>query len=181
MKSVHGLILCGGKSTRMGQDKTSVMLQGKPLLTYSIELFASLNIDFHLSVNPNQKELIENYPSVIDQFEAVGPLGGILTGLKSIGKDLLIIPVDMPQLTKNLLLKLVDAFGNHELVRCFQRNGRIEPFPSLWKSEATSLLNELLDERELSLQKCITRLPHHLSDSTDSEVFRNLNYPEDLG
>ena len=59
MKPIHGLILCGGKSTRMGQDKTSVLLQGKPLLTHSIELFASLNIDFNLSVNPNQKELIE--------------------------------------------------------------------------------------------------------------------------
>jgi molybdopterin-guanine dinucleotide biosynthesis protein A len=97
----------------MGQDKTSVLLQGKPLLTHSIELFASLNIDFHLSVNPNQKDLIENYPSVIDQFDAVGPLGGILTGLKSIRKDLLIIPVDMPQLTKNLLFRymkpLIDA------------------------------------------------------------------------
>lgn len=178
--NLHGLILCGGKSSRMRQDKSSVLFQGKPLLSYATNLFDRLGVDFHLSINSSQAQLKEHYSCIEDAFEDKGPLGGILSAMKILGKNLLVIPIDMPHLNQSLLNHLIDARDTHEMVRCFQLNGRLEPFPSIWKASSNDRLEQFIREDQLSLQECIAQLPHELIDCDDSTSFRNMNSPQDL-
>lgn len=178
--NLHGLILCGGKSSRMRQDKSSVLFQGKPLLFYATNLFDRLGVDFHLSINSSQAQLKEHYSCIEDAFEDKGPLGGILSAMKILGKNLLVIPVDMPHLNQSLLNQLIDTGDRHEMVRCFQLNERLEPFPSIWRASSAEKLELFIREDQLSLQNCITQLPHQLIDCDDSTSFRNMNSPRDL-
>lgn len=180
MDSVKGLILCGGKSSRMGQDKTEVNFRGTSLISHATALFESLQMEYFLSINSNQTELNTNYPCVEDQYKEVGPLGGIVSALETLNSKLLVIPVDMPLLNPNLLKHLLEAQDIHEMVRCFQLNGRPEPFPSIWSAKATSHLKAFIQEGQFSLQKAIARLPHQMIDCNDPELFRNINSPEDL-
>lgn len=178
--NLHGLILCGGKSSRMKQDKTLVSFEGKPLLSYATYLFDELGIDYHLSINSGQAYLREVHPYIEDEFQDKGPLGGIVSALKNLHTNLLVIPVDMPHLNPLLLNKLIGTRDTHEMVRCFQLNERLEPFPSIWKASSTDRLEQFIREDQLSLQECIAKLPHQLIDCDDSAPFRNMNSPQDL-
>lgn len=180
MSKIQGLILCGGKSTRMGTDKTKALLKGKPLLSYSVELFKSLNMDFHLSINSSQTELYQTHQCVIDQHEEKGPLGGITSSLKALNKSLLVVPVDMPKLNAELIKELMSNSDQSKLVECFQVDERIEPFPSIWKVESLVQLEGFLNEGMLSLQQCIKHLPHQLIKTNGNSQFQNLNYPSEL-
>lgn len=180
MNSLKGLILCGGKSSRMKQDKTLVSFQGKPLIAYATNLFNELGIEYHLSINSDQVHLKEEHTSIVDEFQDKGPLGGIVSAMKQLETHLLVIPVDMPFLSQSLMKELIDTRDIQEMVRCFQLNGRLEPFPSIWKVNSTERLEQFISERQLSLQKCIAQLPHQLINSDDSALFRNMNSPQDL-
>jgi len=180
MDSIKGLILCGGKSSRMGQDKALIDFEGKTLLNHATDLFETLDIEFFLSINAGQQKLRDHYRCVEDSFEHIGPLGGIVSALRALSSNLLVIPVDMPRLSQGLMLQLAEARDIQEMVRCFQLNGRPEPFPSIWSAKAVAQLEAFIKEGQFSLQKTIARLPHQLIDCDHPELFRNINSPEDL-
>lgn len=164
----------------MGQDKTGIMFRGFTLLQQASTLFESLEMEYYLSVNARQQELKKLYACIEDELEDVGPLGGILSALKKLSSNLLIIPVDMPLLRAGLLQSLLEEREIHELVRCFRVHGRTEPFPSLWNANAIEPLEALIREGQLSVQQAISRLPHQIIDCHRPEMFSNMNRPEDL-
>ena len=180
MASLKGLILCGGKSSRMKQDKTEVVYQNRPLLSYAVELFEKMELDFFLSINQNQHSLSQIYQCIEDEYAEIGPIGGIVSAMKSLKSDLLVIPVDMPHLDPTLLEALVGKTSIHELVKCFELNGKIEPFPSIWHLQSIARLELFIAEKQLSIQRCISQLPHQLITTQETNAFRNLNFPENL-
>ncbi|MBV2209382.1 MAG: molybdenum cofactor guanylyltransferase [Thermomonas sp.] len=97
-----GLVLAGGRSSRMGQDKAALLWQGKPLLQHMQALLHAAGAQ-RVVVSGNYPE--EN--GIPDLISELGPLGG-LTSVASALPDgpLLIVPVDMPQLTPELLTTL---------------------------------------------------------------------------
>ncbi len=75
-----GIILAGGKSSRMGEDKGLVLLNGKPMIQYVIEALKGVVSDIIIISNnaSYNKFGIPVYPDIIKDK---GPVGGIFTGL----------------------------------------------------------------------------------------------------
>ena len=90
-----GLVLAGGKSRRMGQDKAQMLYEGKTWLNVATELLLSAGAE-EIWVNT---DIETAYPKVSEPFPHQGPLSGIFGGLLSTSLDLIILPVDMPTLT----------------------------------------------------------------------------------
>ena len=93
-----GLILCGGQSRRMGQDKWQLRIYGKTWAEYLASLLEPLCEKVYFS---STKELdIPNASFVIDRYPDEGPLAGWQSFAEDFpGRDLLSLPVDMPLLT----------------------------------------------------------------------------------
>lgn len=108
--SVVGLILAGGKSTRMGRDKAGLMLQGETLLARSQRVLEAVGCDSIMVSGGHVGGLVDNYPEK-------GPLGGIEAGVQFVSQHpentnstrLLVIPVDMPKLRARTLQFLLNA------------------------------------------------------------------------
>ena len=83
--SLHALLLAGGHSRRMGQNKAQLLYQGKTQLTRTIELLQQLDIPQSLSLRQDQSLPEEARGAGIevirdrDDLQNVGPLGGILS------------------------------------------------------------------------------------------------------
>lgn len=107
---VAGLILAGGKSSRMGRDKAGLMLAGETLLARSRRVLEAAGCDPIMMSGAHVGGLVDNYPEK-------GPLGGIQAGLQVLNQDpekkegtrLLVIPVDMPKLSESTLHPLLNA------------------------------------------------------------------------
>ncbi|MBV2168634.1 MAG: molybdenum cofactor guanylyltransferase [Bdellovibrio sp.] len=106
MDKVKALVLAGGKSSRMGRDKALLHYRGQRLIDVMIDLLESLVGDgSRVLVSGN----VAGYLCVPDEHPEQGPLEGLRCALPEIenGEVLLVVPVDMPLLTKACLEELL--------------------------------------------------------------------------
>lgn len=115
------IILAGGKSTRLGRDKASELLLGRPLLQRVIDRLAGL-VDEYVIVSAVGQELpqvvVPVAPSVVeDIYPETGPLGGIYTGLKAARAPVgLAVACDMPLLQRPLVAELLRLAPEYDVV-----------------------------------------------------------------
>ena len=98
-----GVVLAGGRSSRMGRDKALLPWQGRPLIEHQIALLQAAGVD-NVRVSGDRPD----YQGIADPTTHAGPLSGI-AGIAAVSQDseLLIIPVDMPRLQPSLLRRLM--------------------------------------------------------------------------
>jgi molybdopterin-guanine dinucleotide biosynthesis protein A len=107
MDELAAVILVGGKSSRMGQDKASLPYKGKRLVDVVADSIRSAGVS-RIYVSGK----IADYPSFPDLLSGCGPVSGICSCILRLSmnyKRLLFVPVDMPYLTANLIRLLVDC------------------------------------------------------------------------
>ena len=109
------IILCGGKSSRMGQDKGSMIIQDKPMIKHVLstlnhqinEVIIVLNDESRIAkygefINPQDYSFKLIF--VEDEVKNKGPMPGIMTGLRKINSEhALILPCDSPYVTSNYI------------------------------------------------------------------------------
>lgn len=112
MTSCRGLILAGGLSTRMGEDKAALRRNHQTMLEYTESLLKSVGLEVIVSGGER---------GVPDKVPQSGPLGGIYTVIKQYRVDaLLVVPVDMPLLTASLLQQLIAEGESSGTAICYQ-------------------------------------------------------------
>lgn len=103
-----GVVLAGGRSSRMGSDKALLEWQGQPLLQHMQGLLHT--------AGAGRVVVSGDYPGddiVPDRIRDIGPLGGVASVAEALPDGvLLLVPVDMPLLTPALLATLADADGD---------------------------------------------------------------------
>ena len=181
----YGLLLAGGKSSRMGQDKRLLKIEGQSLLERAIALLEQCGASRILISGD-----VDGYDCIPDLLPDCGPLGGLHAVLHFLDKEsgldgspLLVIPVDMPMLDSNTLKALLDSIGESEA--CQYEN---EIFPCVFR--LTEKLRDHLDGlfvegKELGGKRSMKALLASFSENPVSterlsdQVFKNLNHPDD--
>ena len=77
MSVLHGLVVCGGQSTRMGMDKSQLQYHGVPQREWLYELLQPLCEDVYISCNAEQAaEIGDSYPTITDAtiYRNIGPV-----------------------------------------------------------------------------------------------------------
>ncbi len=142
-----GMVLAGGQSRRMGQDKALMRYQGRTLIDNASLLLQSASCD---------KVLISrNAPGFLnDKIEDAGPLSGVHAVLDALSQpdnhngnpcELLVLPVDMPQMTPELLRILVSR-GREAEKACYVEK-RFLPFYLPVTQDTKALLANYLVEQ----------------------------------
>lgn len=106
--NIAGIVLAGGLSSRMGQDKALLLLEEQTLLTRSLQLLESLHLAQQF-VSGNYR----NFNCIPDLHKQMGPIGGIDACVKQLFEHydaLFIIPVDMPLLTVVECRQLIEEY-----------------------------------------------------------------------
>jgi molybdopterin-guanine dinucleotide biosynthesis protein A len=108
-----GVVLAGGRSSRMGRDKAMLPWQGHPLIEHLIAVLHAAGVR-EVKVSGDRPA----YHGVTDSVPQAGPIGGI-AGIAGSCEDseLLIVPVDMPRLQPALLQRLLTTASTAGCVR----------------------------------------------------------------
>ena len=100
-KNITGIILSGGKSTRMGENKSLMKLGDRTVIEHTLLLMQSLFSDVILITNTPDEYKFLNIPLYEDVYKYRGPLAGIHSGLiNSITEENFVISCDIPLITK---------------------------------------------------------------------------------
>lgn len=175
------IILAGGKSSRMGEDKGLMSLYEKPMVEYVIEV--AKKITDHIIIvsdNPNYKKF--GFPVFKDLVKEVGPIGGIYTGLKKSDKHQnLILSCDVPYVSEDLLRFLYLQSENQD-VTIPEFAGRSHQLIGYYTKDCTLVLKKQIEEKQLKIQDAFGKLNVHFVDANHfpESVFRNINSKQDL-
>lgn len=186
---ITGAILAGGMSRRLGQDKPSLLLGGRPLALWVAQALAPWVEACWLVTNQPQAHLSLGLPLVTDLRPWQGPLGGLETALFYARTPLVLAAAaDAPFPAPSLLAALASraAQGVKTALVCQTSRGP-QPFPGIYAVRLLPRLTAFLNEGGRQVQRFLEQcrplaLPQEQVERLDPEgrSFLNLNTPEDL-
>jgi molybdopterin-guanine dinucleotide biosynthesis protein A len=189
------VILAGGKSSRLGRDKASELLAGRTLLQRAVDACEGIASRYVLVKARGQALPVVRAPVPVDTLEdaypETGPLGGIYTGLVSLGDSTgdqvaLVLACDMPLLQPAMLGALLRlALGYDAVVPV--RDGLPEPLCAAYAPRCAEAAGRLLDGGAYKLAGLLDRVRTRFLDEAEWQQwdaeglsFLNVNREEDL-
>lgn len=181
-KDITGIILAGGKSSRMGTDKGFLKLNNKPFVQYSIEALKALVSEI-IIVSDNSDYDVFGLKRITDEIKEAGPVSGIYSGLEASKTDYnLILSCDIPLITSEVLKKLINAIdGTSEIIQA-ESNGKTMPLIALYKRCVKDRFKNFLkqDERRLRIAIKGCNYKNVVLDESFQNVTLNINTKEEL-
>lgn len=180
VEPLTGIILKGGKSRRMGEDKSMLLIDGKPLLMRLYESLTPLVDSVLISLAPGDCFVPAGMVGVYDEIPDQGPLMGIATALFASSTELnIVVPCDIPQVDPWTIEQLLSNCGSHQIVVPSFQEGRIEPLLGVYRKNVAKTARQLLD----SGIRRVSALFEHCSSKVvalpNTGWYYNLNTPED--
>lgn len=179
LKKLNALLLIGGKSRRMGRDKSVLEYYEQPQYQHVINLVEPLVNRVYLSVHKNQQM---DYPyTMTDNYDDLGPFGGILTALETFPDcSFLVLAVDLPFLTVENLKYLItqrDVTAKATAFYIPEKNFP-EPLACIWEH---SILPDLQESFNQKIYKPIRVLEQVQAKKVALDPFylQNINTPEE--
>ena len=156
-KHITGIILAGGKSSRMGTDKGFLMLNNKSFMQHSIDALTPLVSEIIIVSNHNNYDAF-GLKRIEDIIEDAGPLAGIYSGLiASKTKYNLVLSCDIPLINSDVLARLISGIDNTSEVIQIESNGRKMPLIALYKKSCETVFKKLLSQGERKLQFAVNQ------------------------
>lgn len=156
-KNITGVVLAGGKSSRMGTDKSLLLINNRTFIGHIIEALKPCVNDIIIIANSDIHKN-SGYKIYKDIIADHGPLGGIYTALTySSTQDNLIISCDMPFIN-NALLKYLILSSTDVQVNALTNNGNIEPLCATYDKNCLPIIKTCLKNNFLKMKNVLRQL-----------------------
>lgn len=156
-----GVILAGGQSRRMGENKAAMMFGDEPLLT-RVARRLSPAVDDLLVIGPQSLASLAPHARVVeDALPAIGPLGGLYTALSATtGARIFLIACDMPFVSLSLVRAMLAFAVTHcdVDVVALEANGRAQPLHAVYARKCLPAVERALNENDHSLHALLAQL-----------------------
>lgn len=152
-KDIYGLILTGGKSTRMGRDKGLLEYHGKPQREYLFELAGQFCESVFYSLRSDQQTDFEGSNTIIDMNEYRGPFNGILSAHETYpDKSWLVLACDLPLIDAKSIRELIINRDETKDATAFatSKTKLPEPLVAIWEPKGLKKAKNYLQEAESS-------------------------------
>jgi molybdopterin-guanine dinucleotide biosynthesis protein A len=181
------IILAGGNSVRMGENKAFIQIDGIPIITRIQSLFKELSEE--VIIVTNQKDLFKNFDSntYTDLLPDRGALGGLYTGIFfSSYPYSFCVACDMPFLKRSLVQFLIRHTKDEDALVPRTRDG-LQPLHAIYSKRCLDAIKKVMDQGKNKIidfydlvRVKIVEERDFLHLDTLRESFVNVNTPEDL-
>jgi FdhD protein len=188
---VTAAVLAGGRSMRMGVDKTLLDVDGEALLARVVEIVAGVCAEVVVVTNRPEAVAEAGIPAdvtvLVDEVAYQGPLGGLVTALKGARQEwVLAVAADMPWLNPDVVRALWDARDGAQVVVPLTDKG-LEPLLALYHRDCLPAARRALDTGRRRLvaffgDVTVAEVPVDALREVDPQLASlfNVNTPEDL-
>lgn len=183
MTTLKGLILAGGKSSRMGEDKGLINLHGLPLRISLYQMVRQAGLtDVYISCREDQLPDLAEVRTITDIFPDTGPLGAILSAFeKDPDAAWLVLACDMPLIREETIRQLVSARDISRHATAFSdENGNPQPLAAIWEPAILPIARSVFFTQNRSPRKVLLQSPIQLIIPQNPQSLTNVNDPESL-
>jgi molybdenum cofactor guanylyltransferase len=187
-KDMTGIILAGGKNSRMGTNKAFLEIDGNRLIDKTINIYREIFSEIIIVTNdPLSYIEFTDTAIVTDIYKGKGPLGGIYTGLFYSKNDHAFISAcDMPFLNKDFIIYLTGQADKFDIV-VPQLSEGFQPLHAIYSQKCLSHIKKMLIADKLKItgfykEVRLLSIPEEKITpfSQDGRLFLNVNTPEDM-
>ena len=181
-KAPIGVVLAGGRGSRMGGDKLSVGLGGRPLLDYPLSALRIVLHDVAVIAKPDVTlPPVQGVAVWLEPEEPHHPLLGIVEALAlADGRPVLVCPADLPFVTPGLIKALAGARAEGAPAVIATCRGQDQPLLGCYLPAAMPLLADAAYDGVAPVREVVASIgPQRLEVADPDELF-NVNSPEDL-
>lgn len=172
----NGLILSGGLSTRMGEDKRLINYHGKNQEQYLFDLLKPYCSEVYISLNQNQTT---DLPHIIDlDLSIKSPIVGILSAFDKNAKTAwLVVACDMPFVNQKAIEYLIKHRNPEKFATAFlnPEENFPEPLLTIYEPKILEKLRETVNQGKKSPMKVLQNLEIELLKVIDNEMLTNIN------
>jgi len=181
---LRGLVLCGGQSSRMGQDKSAMVHFLKPQAEHLADLLSTQCDEVYYSLRADQTQAshLQNYPHIIDT-QLTGPGSGIIEAFNRYpNSHWLVVACDMPYVTELSLQELIQNYQTQKVATCFKNpeNNLPEPLLAIYSPNSVAQLKSYLSQGKSCMRKFLITHDTKLVEASNSTVVTNWNSPNDI-
>lgn len=189
---LSAIILAGGQSSRMGQDKALIPLQGIPLLRRVCEVALHCASEVYVvtpwperyqDLLPDACRLLQEVP-LPGQTAPHGPLVGFAQGLAQVKTDwVLLLACDLPQLQVNVLQNWATRLEKTDknVIALLPRHAKgWEPLCGFYRRQCLPILSDFINQGGRSFQSWLAQHPVQELMIQDTQILFNCNTPADL-
>jgi molybdopterin-guanine dinucleotide biosynthesis protein A len=167
-----GVLLVGGLSSRFGSPKALAQLDGETLAQRAWRVLGEACGE-RIAVGKDADRLALPFPLLDDGTPTRAALAGVVAGLRAASTDVcVVLPVDTPLVTPELLLELADACADAAVPQT-------GPLPGAYAKSALPVLERRLAEQRLALRDALGELETRQVE-LDPALLANVNSPDDL-
>ncbi|MFY0602549.1 MAG: NTP transferase domain-containing protein [Flavobacteriaceae bacterium] len=174
---IKGLVLTGGKSTRMGRNKSELEYHGKPQKEFVKELLENQGFETYCSVQKNNG----NENEIHDTFFNLGPFGGICSAFqKDPNAAWFVLAIDVPFVNEDLVKLLLERRNPAKVATAVKGKGKQfpEPLITIFEPKAYPILLQYLAQGYSCPRKMLINSDVQIVE-IDDDLIRNINTPEE--
>tara|TARA_R110002126_G_scaffold291790_1_gene458422 strand:+ start:3248 stop:4399 length:1152 start_codon:yes stop_codon:yes gene_type:complete len=188
---VKGLVLVGGKSTRMGTDKSELNYFGKPQKEFAKELLENNNLETYYSVRAyseisglkNQTVISSEVEKseIPDAFYNLGPFGGICSAFqKDPNSAWLVLATDVPFVNNEVIQLLLKRRNPSKAATAIKGTNKefVEPLITIYEPKAYPILLQYLAQGYSCPRKMLINSDVEIVE-IDDNLIRNVNTPKE--
>jgi molybdopterin-guanine dinucleotide biosynthesis protein A len=180
---LYGLVLAGGKSTRMGEDKSLISYFGLEHRIYLAKMIAPFCEKTYISCQENQlSENLDGCNPLIDLVPSKGPMSGLISAfLTHPNAAWLVIPCDLPLFSAKNITQLITERNVQGIATVFSSESHDYPEPliGIWEPSAFPLIEQQYKVGNYSLLNILNNNYIFLVPALDPEGLTNVNTPEE--
>jgi molybdopterin-guanine dinucleotide biosynthesis protein A len=181
-KNITGVILAGGKSSRMGTDKGFLKLNGKLFIEHIIAALTPFVSEIIIVSNHPEYDNFK-LKRVPDFVENAGPLAGVYSGLlASKTENNLVLSCDIPLINSEILAELVRQIDDVSEIIQIESNGKTMPLISVYNKSCKTVFSSLLNQGERRLRFAVNqcKVKNIILKKEQEKWVSNINTPEQL-
>jgi molybdenum cofactor guanylyltransferase len=186
MAPLYGLVLAGGRSTRMQRDKALLEYAGRNQLERAVELIAPLVERVFVSVRPDQTgdPLRARFAQIVDSGEIAGPIAGIMAAqARHPDAAWLVLACDLPLLDPDTLAHLLRARRPERHATAYRstHDGLPEPLCAIYEPSSREAMRAHVASGRDCPRKFLINADTELIDQPQPGALDNVNTPKDYG
>ena len=185
VSNIHGLVLAGGKSRRMGSDKALLVQDGQSQLSRAVALLARHLPEVYVSARQDQAGEVERskFEQIIDRYDDMGPIAGILSAMDSDSTvSWLVLACDLPNVDDDTITALIAAHTGERPFTAYRssHDGLPEPLCAIFSPASRGAIDDFITDGIVCPRKMLIRSDTLLLDQSNPMSLDNMNTPEDL-
>lgn len=183
--AITAVLFAGGQSLRMGRDKATIVVDGKPLWRRQLDILGELS-PREVLISAREKPDWTESEFLKDALSGAGPFGGLVAALRNASTDrVLVLAIDLPKMTSDFLSRLVEQSESGRGVVPV-REGFLEPLAAIYPNSALPIAEEALAAGRFAMHEFAeTAIAADLMtplvvSGDDARCLFNMNHPDDV-